>query len=62
MKVKYKQLFSNDCGVSAIKNLLHPYNVSFDSINVNLKQEGASLFEIQKVLLKALGIKKKLFQ
>ena len=51
MKVKYKQLFSNDCGVSAIKNLLHQYNVSFDSINVNLQQEGASLFEIQKVLL-----------
>ena len=52
MKVKYKQLFSNDCGIAAIKNLLHQYNITFNKIDVNLKQEGTSLFDIKEVLLR----------
>lgn len=45
MKVKYQQLYSNDCGICAIKNLLHLYGKK-KIINVDLSPQGISMQQI----------------
>ena len=34
MKVKYRQLYGNDCGKAAIKNLLDLYDINFKEVEV----------------------------
>lgn len=52
MKVKYRQLYSNDCGIAAIKNLLNLYEIKDDNIEVNIVNEGISLKSVEDTLLK----------
>ena len=38
MKVKYRQLYSNYCGVSSIKNLLDLYKIYSTKVDVNISK------------------------
>lgn len=49
MKVKYQQLYSNDCGVCAIKNLMNLYGKR-KIVNATLSPQGISMEQIIKVL------------
>ena len=49
MKVKYQQLYSNDCGIAAIKNLLDLYHINFN-INIDINEQGTSLLSIKNKL------------
>lgn len=51
MKVKYRQLYSNECGISAIKNLLSLYGLNDSKISIDLKKEGVSLLDIKNTLM-----------
>lgn len=51
MKVKYRQLYSNDCGVCSIKNLLDLYKLDSTKVDVNISKEGTSLLDIKNELL-----------
>ena len=50
MKVKYKQLYSNDCGIAAIKNLLYVYKIKDNNNEIKIHKEGISAYKIKKVL------------
>lgn len=51
MKVKHHQLFDNDCGECAIKNLLSIYGIEFINVKLNYSSKGISPFQIKKCLL-----------
>lgn len=52
MKVKYKQLYSNDCGISSIKNLLFINKIKVKEINIKYSENGISCYQIKKYLKK----------
>lgn len=51
MKVKYRQLYSNDCGIAAIKNLLFLNKISFNNDLFKCNKNGISTYSIKKYLL-----------
>ena len=52
MKVKHKQIYSNECGICAILNLLDLYKIKYRNTNINLSKDGISLYDMKKQLLK----------
>lgn len=52
MKVKYQQIYSNECGKCAIKNLLNQWHIPFTKIDIRCDQEGTSIFQMVKELKK----------
>lgn len=52
MKVKYQQLFSNECGKYAIKNLLHLYKIKYDDSKLAVSPNGLSMYQIKEELSK----------
>ena len=52
LKVKYKQLYSNECGICAILNLLDLYKIKSGNININLSKDGISLYDMKNQLQK----------
>ena len=51
MKVKYRQLYSNDCGIASIKNLLFLNKISFNNDLFKCNKNGISTYSIKKYLL-----------
>ena len=49
MKVKYRQLYSNDCGIAAVKNLLALYDINFN-VNIDINEQGVKLLSIKNKL------------
>ena len=52
MKVKHKQIYSNECGICAILNLLDLYKIKYRNTNIILSKDGISLYDMKKQLLK----------
>ncbi len=52
MKVKYQQLYSNECGVCAIKNLLQLNHIKKFDFSIKYNENGTSLYEMSKILKK----------
>jgi len=52
MKVKHKQLYSNECGKYATLNLLDRYKIKVKDIDINLEKEGITISSIKSVLEK----------
>lgn len=50
MKVKYQQLYSNECGKFAIKNLLNLYGVKYNDENIIVLKNGLSMYHIKEEL------------
>lgn len=52
MRVKYQQLFSNECGKYAIKNLLYLYKIKYDDSKLFVLPNGLSMWQIKEELNK----------
>ena len=52
MKVKNKQLYSNECGKCSILNLLYFYGVKRHKLDINFSKEGTSIKEMNITLKK----------
>lgn len=52
MKNKNVQLYSNDCGLNAIKNLLDVIHVSYKNIDLIFDKNGTSIYEMVNTLKK----------
>lgn len=58
MKVKYQQLYSNECGLCAIKNLLKVYKIKFSYIDLKYNENGCSIKAMVQYLKKYFYIVK----
>ncbi len=52
MKVKYQQLYSNECGKCAIQNLLDQWHIHFNKIEVKYDEKGTSIYHMVNELKK----------
>lgn len=50
MKVKYQQLYQNECGLCSIRNLLFYYKIKSDDVILKYSEEGTTIFDIVKTL------------
>ena len=50
MKVRNKQLYSNECGLCAIKNLLYFNNIKDDNVDLDFQKEGCSIKQMMTTL------------
>lgn len=50
MKVRNKQLYSNECGLCAIKNLLYFNNIKDNNVDLDFQKEGCSINQMMTTL------------
>lgn len=52
MKLKYKQTYSNECGICAIKNLLNLYKIKYKDNTLKYDSDGTSVYNMVNELKK----------